>query len=137
MKRWTPTRILSPIFDSPFLQEWSPGRQLLIPNLIQQELRKNEIILEEIIKELDDRNYVCPIGLEILEEPVIDELGNTYEKANIKRWLNLPKSQGRSPISRKIIKTLVPNLQLKAIIQEKIAKRTKIESQIAHLKEII
>ena len=88
-----------------------------------------------LTKELDDRNYVCPIGLEILEEPVIDEQGITYEKANIERWLNQPESQGRSPVSRDIIQTLVPNLQLKAIIQEKFAKRTKIETQIAHLKE--
>ena len=35
----------------------------------------------------EEEKYLCPITREIMVEPVVDALGNTYDKAAIKKWL--------------------------------------------------
>ena len=34
----------------------------------------------------EEEKYLCPITREIMVEPVVDALGNTYDKAAIKDW---------------------------------------------------
>ena len=35
----------------------------------------------------EEEKYLCPITGQIMVEPVVDALGNTYDKAAIKKWL--------------------------------------------------
>ena len=50
-------------------------------------------------------------------DPVIDALGNTYERAAIERWL---RGHNTSPLTGAVLphKELTPNIVLKSIIQE-------------------
>jgi hypothetical protein len=69
--------------------------------------------------------YLCPITLEIMSEPVICEDGNTYEKKAITEWLS---KRTVSPITNQEInpKNMFPNITLKKIIEEyKLNKLTK------------
>ena len=36
----------------------------------------------------EEEKYLCPITREIMVEPVVDALGNTYDKAAIKAWFD-------------------------------------------------
>ena len=57
----------------------------------------------------------CPITLEVMEDPVIDREGNTYERVAIEEWI---RAHGTSPItrSRLSVSELTPNRILKDII---------------------
>jgi len=48
-----------------------------------------------------------------MKEPVVDALGNTYDKAAIEKWL---KNHDTSPMTNKQLpdKKLIPNLQLRS-----------------------
>ena len=61
--------------------------------------------------------YLCPITLEVMVEPVICSDGHTYEKEAITQIM---KSKNPcSPITREILKTdvLIPNIAIKKLIQ--------------------
>ena len=61
--------------------------------------------------------YVCPITHEIMENPVSDSLGHSYEKAAIERWLN---ENNTSPVTGLWLpnKTLTLNHTLRSVIEE-------------------
>jgi len=63
------------------------------------------------------KNYVCPITQEIMENPVSDSLGHSYEKAAIERWLN---EHNTSPVTGQRLpnKTLTLNHALRSVIEE-------------------
>ena len=65
----------------------------------------------------------CPITGDIIEDPVMDFEGNTYEKVAILRWL---QNHNTSPVTRSILRTdqLIPNRALKDSIEE----ATRLES---------
>jgi len=56
----------------------------------------------------------------IMEDPVVDAVGNTYEKAAIERWLKGPPSHNTSPKTGEVLpnKNLIPNKVLKTQILE-------------------
>ena len=60
--------------------------------------------------------FICPITDEIMQDPVVDGEGVSYERAAITRWLALHQT---SPVTRKplTIARLIPNLALKELIQ--------------------
>ena len=60
--------------------------------------------------------FMCPISLEVMEDPYIDMDGNSYEKKAIIAWLNLKHI---SPITRRqmALKDIVPNRSLKVLIE--------------------
>jgi hypothetical protein len=66
----------------------------------------------------------CPITYELMEDPVIDREGNTYEKKAIMAWL---KDNYTSPLTRNDLDEddLVPNRALKNLIEEFKRKREK------------
>ena len=89
----------------------------------------NLIILEEN-KQLKDENkqlkdenkqlkenFICPITLAVMKEPVICSDAHTYERSAIEKWLS---TNSCSPITRQIITNniLIPNIVLRNIIQE-------------------
>eukprot|EP00961_Rhodomonas_salina_P072639 975970-Rhodomonas_salina.1 len=61
--------------------------------------------------------FVCPISHEIMDDPVMDPEGNTYERQRIEEWLG---RESRSPLTNSELSKsqLVPNRALKDSIQE-------------------
>jgi hypothetical protein len=83
-----------------------------IYNLIILEINK----LKEKNKKYYD-NFICPITLAVMKDPVICSDAHTYERSAIEKWLN---TNNHSPITREIITNniLIPNIALRNIIQE-------------------
>ena len=67
-------------------------------------------------------HYLCPISLEIMEDPVICSDGITYERREIKRWL---QSHNTSPKTNVELasKSLISNFALKSGIDKFLANR--------------
>jgi hypothetical protein len=83
-----------------------------IYNLIILEINK----LKEKNKKYYD-NFICPITLAVMKDPVICSDAHTYERSAIEKWLS---TNNHSPITRAIIpnNSLIPNIALRNIIQE-------------------
>jgi hypothetical protein len=63
------------------------------------------------------RQYlICPITLELFNDPVIAQDGNTYERKAISEWIS---QHGKSPITTKSISInhLTPNDVIKDAVQ--------------------
>ena len=60
-------------------------------------------------------HFICPISLEIMEDPVITTDGSSYERASIEAWF---KKTDRDPLTNAIVasKVLIPNKALKSAI---------------------
>lgn len=61
--------------------------------------------------------FTCPISHDLMENPMVDHEGNTYERTYIFQWLN---SHNTSPISRNALSVgqLSPNRALKDLIEK-------------------
>lgn len=60
------------------------------------------------------QEFLCPISLTVMADPVVAQDGHTYEKENIIKWF---KSKRTSPVTRSKIKTdIIPNQALKSQI---------------------
>ena len=72
----------------------------------------------EISSDEIPQSFLCPLTLELMNEPVIDREGNTYEKAAIMDWLQ--KGNTTSPLTRSALKAddLTPNRSIKEAITE-------------------
>lgn len=73
---------------------------------------------------------VCPISLQIFQDPVIAEDGHTYERESITEWIQL---NGTSPLTRQTlaIENLRPNIILKKVIDQ---FETKLQEKKFHFK---
>ncbi len=63
-------------------------------------------------------DFRCPLGLQLMREPVMLEDGRSYEKANIEQWFRqqeLEEKPASSPVTRTVLQStqLVVNLNLK------------------------
>ena len=67
----------------------------------------------------EETSLTCPITMEIMQNPVMDNHGHTFEKEAIEKCLT---SESSCPISREPITSLVPNLGLKSLIEELLQK---------------
>lgn len=57
----------------------------------------------------------CPIGGEIMRNPVVNSVGQTYDKANIQQWIS--RGNRTDPNTRQqITTTLIPNFSIKSLI---------------------
>jgi hypothetical protein len=58
----------------------------------------------------EEDKYLCPITRQIMVEPVVDALGNTYDKEAIQDWLKT-KQKNTSPKTNQELpnKNLTPN----------------------------
>ena len=67
--------------------------------------------------DLIPHEYLCPITLELMKDPVSAMDGHTYERSAISKWL---KTKGTSPKTNEplLSKELVPNHALKSIIRD-------------------
>jgi len=77
--------------------------------------------------------YMCPITLDIMKDPVCDNEGNTYEKQEIMKWLARNRT---SPISRLPLRTadLRPNIALKNLICS-FNEKNKVSSEVQTMRE--
>ena len=67
-----------------------------------------------------DSNFLCPISMEIMTEPVLAADGHTYDKKSIEQWF---KTKSKSPITNLEIDTLLtPNILLYNLISEHLKK---------------
>ncbi len=67
-------------------------------------------------------DFLCPIEMELMDDPVVCADGFTYERSAIKKWLRInntsPKTNERLPN-----KDLIPNKTLKAVMDHWIESR--------------
>ena len=68
-------------------------------------------------------DFYCPIGMNLMEDPVIDPDGNTFERNAIEKWL---RKKGTSPITRNRmdISQLRSNRMVKDLIDKAKKRRT-------------
>jgi hypothetical protein len=80
-------------------------------------LEANEGVLNDVPKE-----YICPITLKVMEDPVLASDGHSYERKAIERWL---RANNRSPKTNAIMasKTVYPNHGLKSMIEALVEKK--------------
>ena len=84
----------------------------------EQLKEENEQLENKILNKKNiDNNFICPITLEVMKDPVICSDGHTYERSAIEKWLS---TNNCSPMTRQIItnNSLIPNIALRNIIQE-------------------
>lgn len=75
------------------------------------------------------RDFVCPISMEMMTDPVVTSAGNTYDRQHIEQWLI---SNNTDPLTNIMIEPyLFPNILIKKLI------RTYIENEQKKLQEII
>eukprot|EP00826_Nyctotherus_ovalis_P063493 TRINITY_DN9313_c0_g3_i5.p1 TRINITY_DN9313_c0_g3~~TRINITY_DN9313_c0_g3_i5.p1 ORF type:complete len:464 (+),score=124.88 TRINITY_DN9313_c0_g3_i5:254-1645(+) len=101
---------------------------------LQLEKAKIELkLLREQLADIEEMlvTYTCPITTEVLMSPVIAEDGQTYEEAEIRRWL---QSHDISPITQmKIGKRLTINYNARIILLRLKTQKEKIEKRITEL----
>lgn len=82
----------------------------------------NEVMLPKYLEKCPSlmipNDFICPISLEIMTDPVIIATGQTYERSSIQKWLdaghrNCPKT--RQPLSHL---SLAPNFALRNLISQ-------------------
>ncbi|KAJ0233365.1 U-box domain-containing protein 4 [Hirschfeldia incana] len=61
-------------------------------------------------------DFFCPLSLEVMTDPVIVSSGQTYEKAFIKRWIDLGLKVCPKTRQNLTHTTLIPNYTVKALI---------------------
>lgn len=67
-------------------------------------------------KENTPDEFVCPVGREVMTDPVITLGGNTYDRVNIEMWF---KTNNTDPLTgNRIEKKLIPNRALKDAIEK-------------------
>eukprot|EP00826_Nyctotherus_ovalis_P041188 TRINITY_DN4119_c0_g3_i2.p4 TRINITY_DN4119_c0_g3~~TRINITY_DN4119_c0_g3_i2.p4 ORF type:complete len:140 (+),score=60.86 TRINITY_DN4119_c0_g3_i2:779-1198(+) len=105
-----------------------------VSNSLEAEKRKIELRLtKEQLARVDDMlaTYACPITAELMRTPVMAEDGQTYEEAEIKKWL---ENHCTSPLTgREIGKKLTVNYRAKDTIADLKAQREKLEKRVGKL----
>jgi hypothetical protein len=123
--------------------EWTKGSQL---ELIENEINRRQRSLSECFDDMEpesiessdrgnvaslsskdtslpheDRDvpkgFICPLTMDIMYDPVLDQEGNTYERRAVMEWLQHKRN---SPVSRQPLndKMLIPNNALRETIHE-------------------
>ena len=82
----------------------------------------------------EEDKYLCPITRQIMVEPVVDALGNTYDKEAISEWL---KTNDTSQKTKEQLpnKNLTPNNRIKTEITE--YKEEKIKKGLVILPKLL
>ena len=85
-------------------------------NLTEQEM--------DFIHRKLEKEFTCPISLELMANPVNTICGHSFEECNIKEWI---KKKNFCPLCNKSIKenNIFPNYSLRAIIEREVKKLKK------------
>merc|ERR1712098_335501 len=87
--------------------------------LSEQDKIKKELVQKGVIP----NDFYCPIGLELMTDPVLLSNGKCYERYHIENWL---KDQSTCPTTRDLVlKELVPQKLLKMHLQTTYPKEYK------------
>jgi TPR repeat protein len=73
--------------------------------------------------------YECPITTELMQDPVVVADGRSYERTAIEEWFR--KGHSTSPMTNEKLphRTLIPNINLRNLIQDFIAKRPILQRE--------
>jgi len=84
----------------------------------EEEDTESNIEINKMNIKFQPQDYICPIGRELMNDPVMLEDGITYERENIKNWFNT--GSNNSPMTgKKINKSImIPNHKLKSDIAQ-------------------
>ena len=90
------------------------------PKLINDKSIKNKSLFAEIIIPYVGEKILniitCPIGREIMKDPVVTSVGQTYDRENIERWFLTGYTT--DPLTREqITATLISNISVKQLIE--------------------
>jgi hypothetical protein len=81
--------------------------------------------------------FLCPITLELMRDPVVAKDGHTYERKAIEDWFEQSSRTDRNAISPKtgdvIGRQLTPIHAMRAMIGDEVSKRSMIEPALAEL----
>ena len=79
--------------------------------------RNNNKIIDQFTNIVPDE-FICPITLELMKDPVMASDGNSYERSEIENWFKLGNKT--SPKTNDILEytLLIPNNNLKILINE-------------------
>ena len=84
---------------------------------IQDYLNVIEVLESALDKFMDrvPKEFICPITCDIMNDPVVAEDGNTYERADIVQWF---KDHDTSPLTNVVLesKKVIPNRALKSLL---------------------
>ena len=81
------------------------------------EKQEQEPEKKQDLKDDPPDEYICPISLEIMEDPVIAADGYTYERVEIEAWFMKTRTSPKT--NEALLHThLVPNRNLKNLIKE-------------------
>jgi hypothetical protein len=96
-------------------------------SLAQGLVEEEEEIVHESYDEDFPNEYLCPINLTPMKEPVICMDGHSYEKKAIERWF---RSNNKSPKTGLVLesKMLIPNHALRSAIEEYKSKKVSSKS---------
>jgi len=107
---------------------------VLIKKRLEDQVQENVLIK----KRLEDQEeiqwpdeYLCPIGFEVMSDPVVTADGHTYERNAIEKWFKEKDNRGRHPTSpltgAPLENTkLVPNVALRKLIQDATTKQEQL-----------
>ncbi|XP_009785565.1 U-box domain-containing protein 11 [Nicotiana tabacum] len=84
--------------------------------------RKNFVESKKTNSPIIPEEYLCPISLELMRDPVIVATGQTYERSFIQRWID--GGNTRCPKTQQMLQdlTLTPNIALRSLISDWCAK---------------
>jgi hypothetical protein len=73
------------------------------------------------------KDWLCPITLDLMTDPVIAPDGHTYERSAIENWLKINKT---SPVTNLPLSSnnLIPNIALRSTIEEMTKKNECYQS---------
>lgn len=84
---------------------------------------QEQLVFDQSI--VDESPFLCPIGYDIMIDPVICADGHSYDRVNIEKWLAHHNTSPKTnlPISNRL---LFPNHDLREAIQLYLSQKTKI-----------
>jgi len=108
-------------------QSLSRNEQVKVTNVVEQALQLQKDIPPE---------FLCPITLEVMKDPVMAADGFTYERKSIENWLRKDRLP-LSPMTNKVLanKSLVPNQTLKSMIVQHLDRAAAASSTSAEMTE--
>lgn len=94
-----------------------------IDSFLNKPQQPRPTLFQESLEDQVPYNLICPITGEIMREPVLATDGHTYEKSAINFWFE--SGRASSPKTNKEISTtLIPNYNLKSLIEDYQSKQT-------------
>lgn len=88
-------------------------------------IMKDDLTNKNNFEENLEASIICPIGQEIMKDPVITPYGHTFERKNI---VEVIRKTGKCPMTRNKLeeKDLIPNLSIKNLIESYTNKNKKL-----------